>query len=198
MSENNRNPQDLDEILETIETIDDVKEIEVPLFESIKFESPFKNDDKNVSSFAAPVKLEESDGEYTVIGSSTVIDSNVSCGGNIKVKGQIRGNVSVNGSADIYGVIEGDIQANDVTLENGAKVLGNIICKADVNAVSDSKITGNIVAKNAYINSSVEGDLQILNELKVTSTASITGKIVTGSISVASGAILNATISIKR
>ena len=44
----------------------------------------------------------------------------------------------------------------------------------------------------------VEGDLQILNELKITSTASITCNIVTGSISVASGAVLNATISIKR
>ncbi|HPW53249.1 MAG TPA: polymer-forming cytoskeletal protein, partial [Erysipelotrichaceae bacterium] len=137
-------------------------------------------------------------GEYTVIGSSTVIDSNISCGGNIKVKGQIKGNVSVNGSADIYGTIEGDIQANDVTLETGAKVLGNIICKADVNAVSDSSIVGNIAAKNAYINSNVEGDLEIINELKITSTGSITGKIVTGSISVASGAVLNATISIKR
>ncbi len=198
MSENNKNPQDLDEILEIIETIDEVKEVEVPLFESIKFESPFKNDDKNVSHFVAPAKFEESDGEYTVIGSSTVIDSNISCGGNIKVKGQINGNVTVNGSADIYGTIEGDIQANDVTLENGAKVLGNIVCKADVNAVNDSKITGNIIAKNAYINSYVEGDLQILNELKITSTASITGNIVTGNISVASGAVLNATVSIKR
>lgn len=198
MSENNRNAQDLDEILENIETIDEVKEVEVPLFESIKFESPFKDDDKNVSQFPNPAKLEDNDGEYTVIGSSTVIDSNISCGGNIKVKGQIKGNVTVNGSADIYGTIEGDIQANDVTLENGAKVLGNVICKADINAVNDSKITGNVVAKNAYINSHVEGDLQILNELKITSTASITGNIVTGSISVASGAVLNATISIKR
>ncbi len=198
MSENNRNPQDLDEILENMETIDEIKEVEVPLFESIQFESPFKNDDKNISTFTALAKVEESDGEYTVIGSSTTIDSNVTCGGNIKVKGQIKGNVTVNGSADIFGIIEGDIQANDVTLENGAKVMGNIICKADVNAVSESKITGNIVAKNAYINSHVEGDLQILNELKLTSTASVTGRIVTGSISVASGALLNATVSIKR
>lgn len=198
MSENNKNAQDLDEILEKIENIDEVKEVEVPLFESIKFESPFENDDKSVSYFATATKIEESDGEYTVIGSSTVIDSNIKCGGNIKVKGQIKGNVSVNGSADVYGTIEGDIQANDVTLEHGAKVLGNIICKADVNALDDSKIVGNIVAKNAYINSHVEGDIEVLNEVKITSTGAITGKIVTGSISVASGAILNATISIKR
>lgn len=198
MSENNKNAQDLDEILEKIENIDEVKEVEVPLFESIKFESPFENDDKSVSYFATATKIEESDGEYTVIGSSTVIDSNIKCGGNIKVKGQIKGNVSVNGSADVYGTIEGDIQANDVTLEHGAKVLGNIICKADVNALDDSKIVGNIVAKNAYINSHVEGDIEVLNEVKITSTGAITGRIVTGSISVASGAILNATISIKR
>ena len=31
MSENNRNAQDLDEILEKIENIDEVKEVEVPL-----------------------------------------------------------------------------------------------------------------------------------------------------------------------
>ncbi|HPX32599.1 MAG TPA: polymer-forming cytoskeletal protein [Erysipelotrichaceae bacterium] len=198
MSENNRNAQDLDEILEKIENIDEVKEVEVPLFENIKFESPFKNDDKSVSYFATPTTIEESDGEYTVIGSSTVIDSNIKCGGNIKVKGQVKGSVSVNGSADIFGTIEGDIQANEVTLEHGAKVLGNIICKADVNALDDSKIVGNIVAKNAYINSHVEGDLEILNEVKITSTGSITGKIVTGSISVASGAVLNAIISIRR
>ena len=57
MSENNRNPQDLDEILENIETIDEVKEVEVPLFESIKFESPFKDDDKNVSQFLIQLNL---------------------------------------------------------------------------------------------------------------------------------------------
>ncbi|MGI6608042.1 MAG: bactofilin family protein [Erysipelotrichaceae bacterium] len=198
MSENNRNAQDLDEILENIESIDAVKEVDVPLFESIEFESPFKDDKKSVSYFANPIKIEESDGEYTVIGSSTTIDSNITCGGNIRVKGQVKGNVSVNGSADIYGTVEGDIQANDVTLENGAKVLGNIICKADVKAVSESNITGNVVAKNAYINSHIEGDLEISNELKITSTASITGRIVTGSISVASGAVLNATVTIKR
>ena len=59
MSENNKNAQDLDEILEKIENIDEVKEVEVPLFESIKFESPFENDDKSVSYFATQLQLKK-------------------------------------------------------------------------------------------------------------------------------------------
>ena len=121
MSENNRNPQDLDEILENIETIDEVKEVKYLYLKVSNLKVLLKTTIRMFLNFLIQLNLKTMMENIQLLDLQQVIDSNISCGGNIKVKGQIKGNVTVNGSADIYGTIEGDIQANDVTLENGAK-----------------------------------------------------------------------------
>lgn len=202
MSEITNNNEDLQDILNDMEDLNEEKEPEVSLFQNMKIEKPFS--DTSTATVTAPVmqikktNSKPIDNEYTVIGNTTVIQSNITCGGNIKVNGQIKGNLVVSGSADIYGSVDGDVEAGEVIIENGAKINGNILCKTDLNVGTGSNINGNVVAKNAYVNSNIIGNLDISSELKITSTASINGDINAGNIAVASGAILNGRINIKR
>lgn len=202
MSEITNNNEDLQDILNDMDDLNEEKEPEVSLFQNMKIEKPFS--DTSTTTVTSPVmqvkktNIKPVDNEYTVIGNTTVIQSNITCGGNIKVNGQIKGNLVVSGSADIYGSVDGDLEAGEVIIENGAKINGNILCKTDLNVGTGSCISGNVVAKNAYVNSNITGNLDISSELKITSTASITGDINAGNIAVASGAILNGRITVKR
>ncbi|MGN1399819.1 MAG: polymer-forming cytoskeletal protein [Erysipelotrichaceae bacterium] len=201
MDERINNSEDLQDILNNIDDITEEKEESVSLFENIKAETPFVKETtpKAVTSQNVVDNFKDNkDYEFTVIGSSTVVESNVTCGGSIRVEGTIKGRLAVSGSCDICGCVEGDINANDVTLENGAKVTGNIICKADFNGATGSVINGNVEGKNATINSTVNGNVTVIADLKLTSSAVVSGDITSANISVASGAILNGRVNIKR
>ena len=172
---------------------------------NMKIEKPFSdNSNSNVrveKKVATSVKKSQNkkvDEEYTIIGNTTSVDSNIGCGGNIRIDGQVKGKLTVSGSCDIYGSIDGDIEASEVIIESGAKINGNISSKTDLSVGSGSSIVGNVNAKNAYINSSVNGNIEVSAELKITSTGAVYGDITASNLSVASGALLVGRINIKR
>lgn len=154
------------------------------------FETPFKND------------IDTTDEELTIIGSSTVIEgkenSSIVCGGNIEIKGRVNGKVNVAGSTVITGVVEGDITTDEMIVNNGAKISGNVNCKSTLNVNEGSSVVGDIVAKNTYVASSVTGNIDSANEVRIASEGSVTGNISTGSISVESGAVINGNLAINR
>ena len=202
MDERLGNNEDLQDILNDIDDITEEKEESVDLFGKIKAETPFVKDTAvTLSSSKQTVTdnfKENKDYEYTVIGCSTLVESNIKCGGSIKVEGTVKGRLTVSGSCDVCGCVEGDIEANDVTLQAGAKVTGNILCKSDFSSATGSSVTGNVDGKNAVINSTVNGNVTVISDLKLTSSAVISGDITSANISVASGAVLNGRVNIKR
>ncbi len=205
MSEKINSNEDLQDILNDMDDVTEEKEVDVPLFQNMKIEKPFSdNSNSNVvyeKKAANTVKksvTKSKDNEYTVIGNTTSVDSNITCGGNIRIDGQVKGKLTVSGSCDIYGSVEGDIEASEVVIENGAKVTGNVNSKTDLSVGSGSSLTGNVNAKNAYINSSVNGNIEVSAELKITSTGAVYGDITATNLSVASGALLVGRINIKR
>lgn len=202
MDERLGNNEDLQDILNDIDDITEEKEESVDLFGKIKAETPFvKETAATLSNSKQTVTdnfKENKDYEYTVIGCSTLVESNIKCGGSIKVEGTVKGRLTVSGSCDVCGCVEGDIEANDVTLQAGAKVTGNILCKSDFSSATGSSVTGNVDGKNAVINSTVNGNVTVISDLKLTSSAVISGDITSANISVASGAVLNGRVNIKR
>ena len=202
MDERLGNNEDLQDILNDIDDITEEKEESVDLFGKIKAETPFVKDTAATlpsSKQAVTDNFKENkDYEYTVIGCSTLVESNIKCGGSIKVEGTVKGRLTVSGSCDVCGCVEGDIEANDVTLQAGAKVTGNILCKSDFSSATGSSVTGNVDGKNAVINSTVNGNVTVISDLKLTSSAVISGDITSANISVASGAVLNGRVNIKR
>ena len=203
MDERLGNNEDLQDILNDIDDITEEKEESVDLFGKIKAETPFVKDTaaatlSNSKQTVTDNFKENKDYEYTVIGCSTLLESNIKCGGSIKVEGTVKGRLTVSGSCDVCGCVEGDIEANDVTLQAGAKVTGNILCKSDFSSATGSSVTGNVDGKNAVINSTVNGNVTVISDLKLTSSAVISGDITSANISVASGAVLNGRVNIKR
>ena len=202
MDERLGNNEDLQDILNDIDDITEEKEESVDLFGKIKAETPFVKDTaatlSNSKQAVTDNFKENKDYEYTVIGCSTLVESNIKCGGSIKVEGTVKGRLTVSGSCDVCGCVEGDIEANDVTLQAGAKVTGNILCKSDFSSATGSSVTGNVDGKNAIINSTVNGNVTVISDLKLTSSAVISGDITSANISVASGAVLNGRVNIKR
>lgn len=203
MDERLGNNEDLQDILNDIDDITEEKEESVDLFGKIKAETPFVKDTTATTLSSSKQTVtdnfkENKDYEYTVIGCSTLVESNIKCGGSIKVEGTVKGRLTVSGSCDVCGCVEGDIEANDVTLQAGAKVTGNILCKSDFSSATGSSVTGNVDGKNAVINSTVNGNVTVISDLKLTSSAVISGDITSANISVASGAVLNGRVNIKR
>ena len=202
MDERLGNNEDLQDILNDIDDITEEKEESVDLFGKIKAETPFVKDTaatlSNSKQTVTDNFKENKDYEYTVIGCSTLVESNIKCGGSIKVEGTVKGRLTVSGSCDVCGCVEGDIEANDVTLQAGAKVTGNILCKSDFSSATGSSVTGNVDGKNAVINSTENGNVTVISDLKLTSSAVISGDITSANISVASGAVLNGRVNIKR
>lgn len=203
MDERLGNNEDLQDILNDIDDITEEKEESVDLFGKIKAETPFVKDTAATTLSSSKQTVtdnfkENKDYEYTVIGCSTLVESNIKCGGSIKVEGTVKGRLTVSGSCDVCGCVEGDIEANDVTLQAGAKVTGNILCKSDFSSATGSSVTGNVDGKNAVINSTVNGNVTVISDLKLTSSAVISGDITSANISVASGAVLNGRVNIKR
>ncbi len=202
MSEILNNEEDLNEIISSMESIDEEVEPEVTLFQDIKIEQPFQQTATVTSSqpeftFGSDTD-EDVDEECTIIGCSTIINSSITCGGSIDVKGHIIGKLTVAGRSDIYGIVEGDIEAGAVAIHSGAKIKGNILSKAECRIDEGGDVVGNIAAKSAYIESSVQGNVEAVTELNLAATASVFGDITTANISVANGAVINGRIAIKR
>ena len=193
--------EELSDIINNMEDINNPEESDVKLFQDIKLETPFQepvNTPAPTFTYSKTASVNSGDDEYTVIGSSTKIDGNVTCGGNLLIKGHVKGSVAVAGNAQIFGSIEGDIEAVDATFENGSKINGDVHCKNDVNVAVGSSITGNVEAKNAYVDATIQGTVTTASDLRLSGTAVIVGDIATGNIAVASGASINGQLSIKR
>ena len=158
MSEKINSNDDLQDILNDIDEATEERELDVPLFQNMKIEKPFSdNSNSNVrveKKVATSVKKSQNkkvDEEYTIIGNTTSVDSNITCGGNIRIDGQVKGKLTVSGSCDIYGSIDGDIEASEVIIESGAKINGNIEVSAELKITSTGAVYGDITASNLSV-----------------------------------------------
>jgi len=90
---------------------------------------------------------------------------------------RLEGKIELRGTLTIYGSLKGDIKCR--TLE---------ICK-------DAKVNASVEAEHAVVAGTLEGELVCTGHLAITSTGTLTGKIVYGSISVESGGQLECYVS---
>lgn len=93
---------------------------------------------------------------------------------------QIIGNITSDGDFRIDGTLEGNL-TTDGRVVIGAKGL----------------VTGSVICANADIEGRFSGDLKVSKTLTVKRTATISGDVVIGKLSVEPGATFNATCSMK-
>ena len=87
-------------------------------------------------------------------------------------------------------VIEGTVEADgDIRVDGTIK--GKLICRAKVIVGPSGHIEGEIHCKNAVVEGSVSGDLEVSELLNVRETARLNGKVLTDKLIVQSGALFN-------
>jgi cytoskeletal protein CcmA (bactofilin family) len=86
--------------------------------------------------------------------------------------------------------IKGDIESKSDTRIDG-HLEGNLNCQARLLLGEKGKVVGNIRSKEAIIEGTIHGDVQISSILTLKSTAIITGDLTTNKLIVESGATIN-------
>lgn len=135
---------------------------------------------KSAASFLAP---------------GTTFEGNVTSDGDIEIAGSFKGNITTTGTVILRSSVEGNINADSLSIFN-AKLTGDINAKGTVTVSNDSSINGNITAKELLCSGYIEGDLTVEDNLMLESTAYVSGKIKTGSITVMKGAVIVGNIEI--
>ena len=88
--------------------------------------------------------------------------------------------------------LQSNITAGSVKL-TGCTLIGDITANGPVTVSEDSKVTGNITAQSLLCAGEINGDIRISGNTQMDANA----RVVTGTISVAAGAVLNGSVEMK-
>ena len=101
------------------------------------------------------------------------------------------------GSVLLRSNLQSNITAGSVKL-TGCTLIGDITAQlARVTVSEDSKVTGNITAQSLLCAGEINGDIRISGNTQMDANARVSGSVVTGTISVAAGAVLNGSVEMK-
>ena len=110
--------------------------------------------------------------------------------------GELKGDVTSEGSVLLRSNLQSNITAGSVKL-TGCTLIGDITANGPVTVSEDSKVTGNITAQSLLCAGEINGDIRISGNTQMDANARVSGSVVTGTISVAAGAVLNGSVEMK-
>ena len=139
----------------------------------------------------APVKTPEARPAASFLAPGTVFEGSFRAKGDIEIAGELKGDVTSEGSVLLRSNLQSNITAGSVKL-TGCTLIGDITANGPVTVSEDSKVTGNITAQSLLCAGEINGDIRISGN-----TARVSGSVVTGTISVAAGAVLNGSVEMK-
>ena len=140
----------------------------------------------------APVKTLEA----SFLAPSTVFEGSFRAKGDIEIAGELKGDVTSEGSVLLRSNLQSNITAGSVKL-TGCTLIGDITANGPVTVSEDSKVTGNITAQSLLCAGEINGDIRISGNTQMDANARVSGSVVTGTISVAAGAVLNGSVEMK-
>lgn len=126
----------------------------------------------------------------------TVWEGTLRSEGDIEVAGSFKGDIATEGIVVLRSNIQGNVAASRLDL-NGCRLEGDVTIKGLVFVSQDSVILGNVTADELKCAGQITGDLKIKENTLLEGTAKINGKVITGTIAVVKGAIINGGIEIK-
>ena len=128
--------------------------------------------EKAKATSAQPIKK-----TVSTISADTEITGNITTKGDIIVEGVINGCVKAAGHITVVGTIIGNIDADCLSIEKGKIVAETINLAKNINISLSSEISGNINCKNAFIDSTVKGNVFAADKCEVRKNANIMGDI---------------------
>lgn len=114
----------------------------------------------------------------------------------LRSAGELKGDVTSEGSVLLRSNLQSNITAGSVKL-TGCTLIGDITANGPVTVSEDSKVTGNITAQSLLCAGEINGDIRISGNTQMDANARVSGSVVTGTISVAAGAVLNGSVEMK-
>ena len=169
------------------------KEVSDKVEQTVKKVIEKKAMEKKAAEPAAPVEIKKAAVSYLAAGTS--LEGTLRAKGDVEISGEFKGDIFTDGAVILRSSIQGNISANSLTLY-GCTLTGDANVERIVTVDKNSVVCGNITTKELLCAGKINGDLKLSDNATLENTAHISGNIVTGTISVAKGAILKGTIEI--
>lgn len=150
----------------------------------------------NPAPIATPVPERMSRVAMSYIAAGTVFEGTLLAGGDVEVAGEFKGDIDAKGKVTLYAPMEGNVSAGSLTL-TGCTLTGNATVADTLTVGEEAEICGNVSAKEVRCAGAITGDLTVSGNAALERTAKIHGNVVTGSFSVAKGAVICGGIEIK-
>lgn len=132
----------------------------------------------------------------SLLAEGTSFEGTLAAKGDIEIAGEFKGNVTTEGAVRLRSSIQSSISAKSVELA-GCVLTGDISVSGTVAVSENSKVIGNISARDLLCAGEVVGDLKVSDSVRMDAKARVSGSIVTGSISVEKGAVISGNVQIK-
>lgn len=137
---------------------------------------------------------ESSQDSCTRITSTMTITGDIKSSDNVHIHGQVFGNVKTNATVYATDLILGNVSAQSGFFK-GARIKGRVSLTDDFALGENSTIVGDVKCKNAHIAGKIKGNCDIEASANLTSTALLSGDIITSDISTEQGAKIIGSIS---
>ena len=144
----------------------------------------------------APVKAPEARPAASFLAPGTVFEGSFRAKGDIEIAGELKGDMASEGSVLLRSNLQSNITAGSVKL-TGCNLIGDITASGPVTVCEGSKVTGNIAAQSLLCAGEINGDIRISGNTQMDANARVSSSVVTGTISVAAGAVLNSSVEMK-
>ncbi len=133
--------------------------------------------------------------ERTVIAAGTRIVGSITTESDITVEGSVDGDVISSGDVKIVGGVMGNIEGYNCDISSG--ITGDIKCTDRITINEECTVNGDLEGKNIEIFGRVVGNVTADEELRIFKNSSIKGDIVSGPVSMESGAVVSGNLQIK-
>ncbi len=151
---------------------------------------------EDAGQLPAPPAAEEQRGpvpttrrESTTITRNTHIRGDIISDSDIILAGELEGTLITAASVQVSGAVTGDIECESCELA-GAHINGNIKSGSQIIMMADSVVIGDLTGGLVRVSGDLRGNVTATEELVVHGNAKIVGDIVTRSISVDRGAVI--------
>jgi len=132
----------------------------------------------------------------TYIAPGTVMEGTLRATGDVEIAGDFKGDITTDGTVILHANIQGNLSVSSLNL-SGCTLVGDVVAKGLVTVSENSKIIGNITAKDFRCSGQVKGDLNISGNTALEGGSQITGNITTATLSVTKGAMIKGCIETK-
>jgi cytoskeletal protein CcmA (bactofilin family) len=131
--------------------------------------------------------------EKAYIPKDTVIEGNIVTSSDMQILGIVNGNVTSEGQISLSGKIVGNVEAGSLTVNSGT-ISGDIACTAGVTLTNQAIINGKIDAQSVDCNGEIRGDVKTSKTVILRPSALVCGDIITKTINMQDGAILQGNV----